>query len=140
MLSWLLCLAFGDPAEDVSEAPRGAGARQGRGPAWEPAVRGKGPGTGDVRRRGCASAAMSWVPWCVWTPPQGAGAECPEWAGWVGSLAVEAQSPSPRQPAGPVVSRGRTCPSYPAVHLFLVIDCLISSLCERKQISSNLQQ
>lgn len=29
---------------------------------------------------------------------------------------------------------------FSPVHLFLVIDCLISSLCERKQISSNLQQ
>lgn len=41
----------------------------------------------------------------------------------------------PRSPA-----EGTRAPRISPVHLFLVIDGLISSLCERKQISSNLQQ
>lgn len=41
----------------------------------------------------------------------------------------------PRSPA-----EGTRAPHISPVHLLLVIDGLISSLCERKQISSNLQQ
>lgn len=37
-------------------------------------------------------------------------------------------------------AEGTRAPRISPVHLFLVIDGLISSLCERKQISSNLQQ
>lgn len=49
--------------------------------------------------------------------------------GFLGCLSL------PRSPA-----EGTRAPRISPVHLFLVIDGLISSWCERKQISSNLQQ
>lgn len=59
---------------------------------------------------------------------------------WLLVAEAKPQVPTSALPCGLVASRGRTCPCFPSAHLLLVIDCLISSLCERKQISSNLQQ
>lgn len=41
---------------------------------------------------------------------------------------------------GTALQRALVPLAFSPAHLFLVIDGLISSLCERKQISSNLQQ